>query len=473
VEANGYSFDIPSSSEWKEAVTPDSEVTAVKDMYRLYNPNSGEHFYTASLTERNYLVNVGWRAEGIGWTAPSKNELMIYRLYNPNAGDHHYTLSSVERDHLVSVGWRYEGVGWYSDASKTMAVYRAYNPNAVAGAHNFTTSKAEQDYLISVGWRDEGIAWYSSTPVLGRVEVKTDNYTISTGNVTKCYNTEGKMLKGVQKVNGNLYYFDTSTGILGKTTGLVTHDSGTYLVQSGGVLATGFQSVSNALKYFSKTTGQMVKSAFVYVSQGVFNWFDANGTQAKGTINLSGTSYTFDSTGKLTNHIDIVEQKFVTKKDDISYFVDANSGTNIRFYQYILDNYGNSTLKAMLTEAVKYESWPYVWAGKSPEYGFDCSGLVSYVAKTALGKNINPIMTSAEYLYSGYCTPVSQSDAKPGSLVFWYGTYGSSLNYITHVGIYVGNGWMFNAGDPIGFGRVDKVTNILGQTASYVFGNLK
>ena len=33
--------------------------------------------------------------------------------YNPNAGDHHYTLSSKERDYLVSVGWNYEGIGWY------------------------------------------------------------------------------------------------------------------------------------------------------------------------------------------------------------------------------------------------------------------------------------------------------------------------------------------------------------------------
>ena len=133
-----------------------------KKMYRLYNPNSGEHFYTADSYERDQLVSVGWRYEGVGWSAPSASNTPVYRLYNPNAGDHHYTTSSYERDQLVSVGWRYEGIGWYSDDAKAVAVYRQYNPNAIAGAHNFTTDSYEQDYLVSVGWRAEGIGWYAT-----------------------------------------------------------------------------------------------------------------------------------------------------------------------------------------------------------------------------------------------------------------------------------------------------------------------
>lgn len=33
-------------------------------MYRLYNPNSGEHFYTASAAEKVSVTNAGWRYEG-------------------------------------------------------------------------------------------------------------------------------------------------------------------------------------------------------------------------------------------------------------------------------------------------------------------------------------------------------------------------------------------------------------------------
>lgn len=128
-------------------------------MYRMYNPNSGEHFYTADGNERNHLISVGWNYEGIGWTAPISGD-PIYRLYNPNAGDHHYTMSVAERDNLVRLGWRDEGISCYSDVNRTVPLYRAYNPNAKAGSHNYTVSKAENDSLSRIGWSDEGIAWY-------------------------------------------------------------------------------------------------------------------------------------------------------------------------------------------------------------------------------------------------------------------------------------------------------------------------
>lgn len=129
-------------------------------MYRLYNRNSGEHFYTKDGTEKQNLVNVGWKYEGIGWYAPTEGS-PVYRLYNSNAGDHHYTLSKKEKDNLVKVGWKYEGIGWYSaDTTTGEKLYRAYNPNARAGSHNYTRSWEEQSSLIKVGWKDEGIAWY-------------------------------------------------------------------------------------------------------------------------------------------------------------------------------------------------------------------------------------------------------------------------------------------------------------------------
>ena len=129
-------------------------------MYRMYNPNSGEHFYTSSPNERNLLIQAGWRYEGLGWMAPATSSASVYRLYNPNAGDHHYTTSAGERDLLVKAGWRYEGVGWFSDMNNTVSIYRQYNPNALSGAHHFTSSKAEGDALVAAGWRNEGIAWY-------------------------------------------------------------------------------------------------------------------------------------------------------------------------------------------------------------------------------------------------------------------------------------------------------------------------
>ena len=146
-----------------------------KDMHRLYNPNSGEHFYTADLAERDNLIKLGWKYEGIGWMAPAESDHPVFRLYNPNAGDHHYTLDIKERDHLRSVGWIFEGIGWYSAlASEGKSVLRQYNPNAVAGAHNFTVDVSENQTLVRAGWRAEGIGWYALVSDTKTVQTSTD-----------------------------------------------------------------------------------------------------------------------------------------------------------------------------------------------------------------------------------------------------------------------------------------------------------
>ncbi|MDE5757833.1 MAG: hypothetical protein K2H85_04390 [Allobaculum sp.] len=146
-------------------------------MNRLYNPNSGEHFYTKDVHEKDVLVSLGWQYEGTGWVAPIESTEPVYRLYNPNAGDHHYTKDVNEKDTLVRIGWSYEGIGWYSaykgltspyndllssgDRVDGLEVFREYNPNAeAAGAHNYTISEVENNVLVSLGWIDEGIAWY-------------------------------------------------------------------------------------------------------------------------------------------------------------------------------------------------------------------------------------------------------------------------------------------------------------------------
>lgn len=149
---------------WYGDLTSSNPSSTNASMFRLYNPNSGEHFYTANTEERMNLVNQGWKYEGIGWTAPKTSNSPVYRLYNPNAGDHFYTQSAKERDELVNQGWKYEGIGWYSDDNKQVPLYREYNPNAITGSHNYTPSITEHNNLISKGWHDEGLAWYGVNP---------------------------------------------------------------------------------------------------------------------------------------------------------------------------------------------------------------------------------------------------------------------------------------------------------------------
>lgn len=89
-----------------------------------------------------------------------KTAVSMYRVYNPNSGEHFFTSAKAERDHLISLGWKDEGIGWYSDEAKGTPVYRAYNPNEKANNHHYTANAAEDKYLIRIGWHDEGIAWY-------------------------------------------------------------------------------------------------------------------------------------------------------------------------------------------------------------------------------------------------------------------------------------------------------------------------
>lgn len=131
------------------------------NMYRLYNPWSGEHLYTADLAEAKSIAEIGWRWEGVGWVAPSEGD-PVYRLYNPYSGDHHFTMDRSEYDYLATIGWNQEGIGWRSDDEKSTPVYREFNPYEEIGTHNYTRDKSEDEYLASIGWNAEGIAWYGT-----------------------------------------------------------------------------------------------------------------------------------------------------------------------------------------------------------------------------------------------------------------------------------------------------------------------
>lgn len=99
-------------------------------IYRVYNPNSGEHFYTLVAGERDNLKKHGWRYEGIAWKTPKTGQTM-YRVFNPNArgaGSHHYTMLVSERNDLVKRGWRNEGIAWYTaGGSQSVASYILLN----------------------------------------------------------------------------------------------------------------------------------------------------------------------------------------------------------------------------------------------------------------------------------------------------------------------------------------------------------
>ncbi len=107
--------------------------------------------------------------------------------------------------------------------------------------------------------------------------------------------------------------------------------------------------------------------------------------------------------------------------------------------------------RKMITEAEKYLGYPYVWGGASPSTSFDCSGFVSWVINHC-GNGWSYGRLTAEGLRQ-VCRIIPKSEAKPGDLIFFQGTYNTSG--ASHVGIYVGNGMMIHCGNPIQYASTE------------------
>lgn len=117
-------------------------------------------------------------------------------------------------------------------------------------------------------------------------------------------------------------------------------------------------------------------------------------------------------------------------------------------YQVPAEALTDPEFAAMLEEAEKYLGTPYVWGGSTPETGFDCSGYVCWVLNES-GWDVG--RTTANGLWQ-QSTKISEAEAKPGDLVFFEGTYDTPG--ASHVGIYVGDGVMISAGDPIKYSNI-------------------
>lgn len=202
-------------------------------------------------------------------------------------------------------------------------------------------------------------------------------------------------------------------------------------------------------------------------------WTDAEGNTHTDTYKVPYNYYI--CTVRLTNfnlsHLPI----YIMSEEQLSRYAlymatlgnrpDLFGGTVKKYTDYdIPEAYlEDEAFAAIITEAEKYLGYPYVWGGYCPATSFDCSGFVSWVINHS-GWDVGRL--GAQGLYN-ICTPVSATNAKPGDLVFFVGTYDTPG--ISHVAIYVGDGMMIQAGDPIGY--ADMTTNYW-QSHFYSFGRL-
>jgi len=243
-------------------------------VYRFWSPKNSRHFYTISETEKQKLIDYPdnvWTYEGVAYYASGADSepglTAIYRFWCAELSSHFFTASETERDKLLDdfyATWAYEGIAWYAYPEATapaecIPVYRFWSPKSEA--HFYTISEAERDKLLgypNTVWTYEGIAWYAyadETPgsppdILGRYI--TGPVTVYSVNCGVLVLDSGELIIDTQE-GTNFSGLVTLQGTLGpfqivateELTGTVSADgslSGTYIdtfyvdgvVESGG-----------------------------------------------------------------------------------------------------------------------------------------------------------------------------------------------------------------------------------------------
>ncbi len=435
------SEEVPAAAEAK-AVT---EKAANVQLYRLYNPNSGEHLYTLSQNERRVLASLGWVDEGNAWVSPETSDVKVYRLYNPNSGDHHYTMSLNEYNALGGIGWVREGLAWYGSASDGVALFRLFNPNVSVGTHHFTPSALERMKMVSDGWVYEGIAWFGVD--LGPLAPAGAASGWATNGGARFYiDGSGKAGTGWQTIDGTKYHFD-SKGRL--STGVTDVDGTIYYFQDSGAAHKGWATLSADTYYFN-TDGALPRSGCSPDGGKPYYLDPTSGAAATGKRWINGYLRPFDSNGVC------LKTGYQTKWGNLML-----AARNVTLPGYAQGSYwsyvhpctisANATraevIEAFINAAYDYQRTPTRWVDNQcgrPGTTVDCSGLVME-SLYAVGMDLTGVAGGDFNPYSKYYwnhhfantwrtnntfQPISVSQLERGDIIYYSG----------HVVIYLGNG---------------------------------
>ena len=146
------------------AFAADGDLDDTVPVIKFYNDankgGDGEHLFTKDADEMSWLSSLKtWNNEGEAWKSPLMSSEDVWRCYNPNSGEHLY-VDEGYADYLAGIGWNKEKLAFYSDDNMGVPVYRLWNGTDGVGSHHFTTDEGEVDWLVGQGWIAEDIAFY-------------------------------------------------------------------------------------------------------------------------------------------------------------------------------------------------------------------------------------------------------------------------------------------------------------------------
>ena len=152
------------------------------------------------------------------------------------------------------------------------------------------------------------------------------------------------------------------------------------------------------------------------------------------------------------NHLysNVIRQGAVLVVPESYRTAQINNNNNIGSLKYGAAERNNAAIgKKIVDTAFRYKGVPYVWGGTTRS-GMDCSG---FVQRVFAKDNIHLPRTAREQSRLGKYIP--KSKLKPGDLLF-FRTYAP---YISHVGIYIGNGKFIQENSGVGTVTVNSLSN--------------
>lgn len=139
-------------------------------IYRFYNSQTGAHFFTTSIEERNSIITTSstMTYEGNSYDSnatDSNGGTAVFRFYNTQNGIHFYTANTDEANNIRAnlPHFNDEGLAYYARSTADTggtALFRFLNTEN--GSHFYTNSESERDNTINTlgHYTYEGVAFY-------------------------------------------------------------------------------------------------------------------------------------------------------------------------------------------------------------------------------------------------------------------------------------------------------------------------
>jgi len=221
-------------------------------------------------------------------------------------------------------------------------VWHYFDPETGAGVKDQLVTIGQAIYyfgedgaMASSEWKDiEGNRYYFKKAG----PAATGEFTI--GGKEHLFGSDGVMYTGMKRISGKYYYYDLETGRKAISQWVTIEGDKYYFQYNGRMVVDQVKKISNKYYWFDKDgkmvisqwktyddgtehyfqyngrmvvsqvkkingkyyyldeNGVMVKNAWIEYKEDTY-YFQDNGRAATGTVNIDGTEYTFDSTGKL------------------------------------------------------------------------------------------------------------------------------------------------------------------------------